>query len=92
MTGVHHGDTCPVAIGCPGSCTCSIVASPAPMASGRPRGFAAVDPALVRQIASKGGKAAHAAGTAHKFTREEAIEAGRKGGKAVHAKRKKVET
>jgi general stress protein YciG len=39
-----------------------------------------------RQIASKGGKAAHAKGTAHEFTREEAVEAGRKGGKAAHVK------
>jgi general stress protein YciG len=33
-----------------------------------------------RAIASKGGKAAHAKGTAHEFTPEEAREAGRKGG------------
>lgn len=51
------------------------------------RGFAAMDPETVKKIASKGGKAAHAAGTAHEFTAEEAREAGRKGGKAVHAKR-----
>lgn len=37
-----------------------------------------------RQIASKGGRAAHAKGTAHEFTSEEAREAGRKGGKAAH--------
>ena len=35
-----------------------------------------------RAIASKGGKAAHAKGTAHEFTSEEAREAGRKGGEA----------
>ena len=35
-------------------------------------------------IASKGGKAAHAKGTAHKFTPEEAKRAGRKGGRARH--------
>jgi general stress protein YciG len=48
------------------------------------RGFAAMDPALVREIASKGGKAAHAAGTAHEFNSEEARLAGRKGGQAAH--------
>jgi len=36
-----------------------------------------------RAAASKGGKSAHEKGTAHKFTREEAAEAGRKGGLAV---------
>jgi general stress protein YciG len=37
-----------------------------------------------RQIASKGGKAAHAKGRAHEWTVEEAREAGRKGGAASH--------
>jgi general stress protein YciG len=37
-----------------------------------------------REIASKGGKAAHAKGTAHEWTSEEAREAGRKGGMASH--------
>lgn len=37
-----------------------------------------------RQIASKGGKAAHAKGRAHEWTVEEAREAGRKGGSASH--------
>jgi uncharacterized protein len=46
------------------------------------RGFASMDPDKQREIASKGGKAAHAAGTAHEFTPEEAREAGRKGGQA----------
>jgi len=50
------------------------------------RGFASMDRDKQRQIASKGGKAAHAKGTAHEFTPEEAVEAGRKGGKAAHAK------
>lgn len=53
------------------------------------RGFATLDPALVREIARKGGKAAHAAGTAHEFTSDEARAAGRKGGHASHAKRRK---
>lgn len=50
------------------------------------RGFAAMDADKKRLISSKGGKAAHAKGTAHKFTREEAIAAGRKGGLAAHAR------
>ena len=56
----------------------------------RPRGFAAMDRKLVSEIARKGGKAAHTAGTAHEFTSEEAREAGRKGGHASHANRRKV--
>ena len=43
-----------------------------------------------RDIASKGGKAAHEKGTAHEWTAEEAREAGRKGGIASH-RRKQVE-
>ena len=35
-----------------------------------------------REIASRGGKAAHEKGTAHEFSSEEAREAGRKGGRA----------
>ncbi|MEK7511166.1 MAG: KGG domain-containing protein [Patescibacteria group bacterium] len=46
------------------------------------RGFAAMDEEKQREIASKGGKAAHAKGTAHEFSSEEAREAGRKGGQA----------
>jgi len=56
----------------------------------RPRGFAAMDRTLVSAIARKGGKAAHSAGTAHEFTSDEAREAGRKGGRATHARRKKA--
>lgn len=48
------------------------------------RGFASMDRAKQREIASKGGKAAHAKGTAHEFDSEEAREAGRKGGEASH--------
>ena len=44
------------------------------------RGFASMDRERQREIARKGGKAAHTAGTAHEFTAEEAREAGRKGG------------
>jgi general stress protein YciG len=57
----------------------------------KPRGFAAIDRNLVREIARKGGKAAHAAGTAHEFTSEEARVAGRKGGQATHANRRAPE-
>jgi general stress protein YciG len=49
------------------------------------RGFAGMDPEKQREIASKGGKAAHEKGTAHEFDSEEAQEAGRKGGKASHS-------
>jgi len=47
------------------------------------RGFASMDVAKQREIASKGGRAAHAKGTAHEFTSDEARVAGRKGGEAV---------
>ncbi len=53
----------------------------------RPRGFAAMDPAKVSEIARKGGKAAHAAGTAHEFSPDEARIAGKKGGLAPHSRR-----
>jgi uncharacterized protein len=44
------------------------------------RGFARMSADKQREIASKGGRAAHQKGTAHKFTSEEARMAGRKGG------------
>ena len=50
------------------------------MQKGRGRGFASMSSEKKREIASKGGKAAHAMGTAHKWTSEEAQAAGRKGG------------
>jgi general stress protein YciG len=53
------------------------------------RGFASMDRHKQRDIASKGGKAAHQKGTAHEWTSEEAREAGRKGGMASH--RRKLE-
>src|SRR5437762_6853080 len=53
------------------------------MASTSKRGFASMDPSKQREIASKGGRAAHAKGTAHEFTSDEARVAGRKGGEAV---------
>jgi general stress protein YciG len=51
------------------------------------RGFASMDRGKQREIASKGGKAAHAKGTAHEFDSSEAREAGRKGGVAVSRNR-----
>ncbi|HEV2719620.1 MAG TPA: KGG domain-containing protein [Thermoanaerobaculia bacterium] len=53
------------------------------MASTSKRGFASMDPGKQKEIASKGGRAAHAKGTAHEFTSDEARVAGRKGGEAV---------
>jgi general stress protein YciG len=53
------------------------------------RGFAAMDEAKQREIASKGGKAAHEKGTAHEFDSEEARIAGRKGGQARGTKGQK---
>jgi general stress protein YciG len=47
------------------------------------RGFASMDAAKQKEIASKGGKAAHAQGRAHEFTADEARNAGRKGGEVV---------
>ncbi len=46
------------------------------------RGFASMDRTMQREIASRGGRAAHARGAAHEFTSEEAREAGRRGGRA----------
>lgn len=47
------------------------------------RGFASMDMGKQREIASKGGRAAHAQGRAHEFTPDEARVAGRKGGEVV---------
>ena len=51
------------------------------------RGFAVMDRAKQREIASQGGRVAHELGKAHKFTSEEAREAGRKGGEVVSRNR-----
>lgn len=53
----------------------------------RNRGFASMDPARQREIASQGGKAAHAKGTAHEFTSEEA----RRAGSMSHGNRQSAE-
>ena len=54
------------------------------------RGFASMDRLRQREIASKGGKAAHEKGTAHEWTSEEARVAGRRGGMA--GPRRRAET
>ena len=54
----------------------------------RVRGFGALSPERRREIARKGGQAAHQSGNAHEFTTDEAREAGRRGGKACHVARK----
>jgi general stress protein YciG len=60
--------------------------APAPRKKAR-RGFAAMSAEKQKEIASLGGKAAHAKGTAHEFSPEEAREAGRKGGQAAQRAR-----
>ncbi len=62
------------------------------MANTSKRGFASMDANKQREIASKGGKAAHAKGTAHEFTSDEARVAGRKGGEAVSRDREHMST
>ncbi|MEW6301543.1 MAG: KGG domain-containing protein, partial [Thermodesulfobacteriota bacterium] len=57
------------------------------MAGRSKRGFAAMSPQKQREIASKGGRAAHQKGTAHEFTPEEARIAGRRGGSIVSRNR-----
>jgi uncharacterized protein len=47
-----------------------------------------MDRSKQKEIASKGGKAAHQKGTAHEWTSEEARDAGRKGGLASHRRRR----
>jgi general stress protein YciG len=48
------------------------------------RGFACMSTDKQKEIASKGGRAAHTKGTAHEWTPDEAREAGRKGGQVSH--------
>jgi uncharacterized protein len=57
------------------------------MAGVQNRGFASMDRDKQRALASKGGRAAHARGTAHHWNAEEARAAGRKGGMASSAAR-----
>jgi hypothetical protein len=53
----------------------------------KPKGFAAMTQEKRKEIASMGGKAAHAQGVGHQWTRETAALAGKKGGTAKHANR-----
>ena len=57
------------------------------MAGRERRGFAAMSRDKQREIARRGGRAAHEKGTAHEFTRDEARAAGHKGGVAVSRNR-----
>jgi general stress protein YciG len=54
----------------------------------RNRGFASMDAHRQREIARKGGRAAHEKGKAHEFTPDEARAAGRKGGEKVSVNRR----
>ncbi len=54
-------------------------------AAAKLRGFAAMNPAKQKAIASSGGKKAHAVGNAHEFTSDEARAAGTKGGRTISA-------
>ena len=54
------------------------------------RGFASMSAEKQREIASKGGRAAHQKGTAHEWSSDEAREAGRKGGMASRGGRGKL--
>ncbi len=63
------------------------VTTPLPPRKKQRRGFAAMDPAKQREIASKGGRASHAAGTGHEWNSDAARVAGRKGGLASHGGR-----
>jgi len=56
------------------------------------RGFASMSPEKQREIASKGGRAAHEKGTAHEWTPDEARNAGRKGGQISRGGRGKLVT
>lgn len=52
------------------------------------RGFASMDPARVREIASMGGTTAHRQGKAHQFTSEEARQAGKRRAELAGQRRK----
>lgn len=56
------------------------------------RGFASMSPEKQREIASKGGRAAHEKGTAHEWTADEARSAGRKGGQVSRGGRGRLVT
>jgi general stress protein YciG len=58
------------------------IRNPAPVK--KARGFALLSRDRVKEIASRGGKRVHELGKGHRFTHEEAVAAGSKGGKAYH--------
>ena len=58
-----------------------------PMPEHKPRGFALLPKDKLLRVAASGGKVAHSLGLAHKFTAEEAVSAGRLGGKSVSKNR-----
>lgn len=54
------------------------------------RGFACLSPERQREIAAKGGRASHAKGTGHRWTKEEAAAAGKRGGEVSRGGRGKL--
>lgn len=62
------------------------------MESKKRRGFAVMDREKLRELQSRGGKSAQAKGTGHRWTAEQAREAGRKGGKAAARDRAHMST
>jgi uncharacterized protein len=64
--------------------------NPEEMMATATRGFASMSAEKQRAIASKGGRAAHAKGTAHQWTKKEAAAAGRRGGIASRGGRGKL--
>ena len=54
------------------------------------RGFASMDANRQKEIASKGGRAAHAKGTAHEWSSDEARAAGRLGGRRSGTTRRRT--
>lgn len=79
------------------SSTYAAAIQPTPVVATRPanrlgtksrRGFAAMDADTQRRIASQGGRASHESGRGHRFSTEEAREAGRKGGLVSRKTRK----
>lgn len=56
----------------------------------KPKGFAGMTKERIAEISAKGGRAAHAAGRAHRFTSDEAESAGRKGGFVAQERRRKI--
>ncbi len=63
------------------------VDAPPPLPKKSKRGFGGMSKAKQKEIASKGGRAAHIRGTAHEWNSATAREAGHKGGEKVSANR-----